>query len=191
VLPWLTAWARLIVDDASALEVANQAVAHAASGRKALKAPELRLAARDEAAKLLAHGVAAVPAHESAAGHASTTARSHTSNAAVFAPPTPGGDVDDAGAGDAKSSRSDPREQTQTGRLAIALESLAPFERLACVTYFVDGSGTDAVASLLGVSRERAVEILENAAPALAHAVGENEIPDFAATVDEVEVVTR
>jgi len=186
VLPWLTAWARLIVDDATALDVANQAVAHAASGRKALKPPELRLAAHAEAARLLARGVAAVPAAETATRHLS--AHTSTRYAAVFAPPTPG---DDASTGDAKPSRPDPREQTQTGRLAIALEALTPFERLACVTYFVDGSGTDAVAELLGVARERAVAILENAAPTLARAVGEHELPDFAAAVDEVEVVTR
>ena len=214
-MPWLTAWARLVVDDATAIDVANQAIARAASGRKALKPLELRLAARAETARLLARGAAAVPSHDSASGHAGTTAGTtagaHTHDPAAFAPPTPGGDSKsaDAGTGEQGSDhtatsaaedsltregtppRPDPREQTAQGRLAIALEALAPYERLACVTYFVDGSGTDAVASVLGVTRERAVAILEHAAPALARATGENELPDFAAAVDEVEVVNR
>jgi DNA-directed RNA polymerase specialized sigma24 family protein len=85
----------------------------------------------------------------------------------------------------------DPREQTTIGRLEIALEKLAPYERLACVSYFLDGVSTDAIASLLGVSRERAVRILEGASPTIARAVGDDTIPDFAAATDEVDVVTR
>jgi DNA-directed RNA polymerase specialized sigma24 family protein len=75
--------------------------------------------------------------------------------------------------------------------LEIALEKLAPYERLACVSYFLDGASTDSIASLFGVPRERAVRILDGAAPAIARAVGDETIPDFAAATDEVDVVTR
>jgi DNA-directed RNA polymerase specialized sigma24 family protein len=84
----------------------------------------------------------------------------------------------------------DPREHTKAGRFAIALETLRPHERLACVAYFVDGSSVDAIAALWGVPRAHAVAILESATPALARATGEHELPDFAATVDEVEVLS-
>ena len=84
----------------------------------------------------------------------------------------------------------DKREQTATGRLEMALETLAPYERLACVSYFLDGVSTDTIASLLGVPRERAIRILEGAAPFIARAVGDHVLPDFSAATDEIDVVT-
>jgi DNA-directed RNA polymerase specialized sigma24 family protein len=189
VLTWLTAWTRLIVDEDAAVGVANQAVARVASRRKRLRGTELKLAARHEAARLLAHGVAAVPSEHT----------SHTRAPAAIAEPESaepaiaevGADVyapRPAGHINATSPQArDPREQTTIGRLEIALETLAPYERLACVSYFLDGVSTDAIAALLGVPRERAVRILEGAAPSIARAVGEDTIP----ATDEVDVVTR
>lgn len=201
MLPWLTAWARLVVDDGTALEVANRAVARAASGRKALKPLELRVAARAEACRLLARGAAAVPSVENASGRGHATAALPTSSpvatTTAYAPPASAAEADgpkapeSVGAGDTRRAGPDPREQTETGRLAIALERLAPYERLACVAYFVDGASTDAIASLLAVPRERAIRILEGAAPGIARAVGDDVVPDFSAATDEVEVVAR
>ena len=59
VLPWVTAWARLIVDDATAEDVATRAVVRVASGRRSLTPATLRIRARDEAARLLARDHAA------------------------------------------------------------------------------------------------------------------------------------
>jgi len=193
VLTWLTAWARLIVDEDAAVGVANQAVTRVASRRKRLRGTDLKLAARHEAARLLAHGTAAVPSEHAphARAQASTAAQVSTepTTAAVgldaYAP-RPASHIYAPGA-----QERDPREQTTIGRLEIALEKLAPYERLACVSYFLDGVSTDAIATLLGVPRERAVRILEGAAPTIARAVGDDTIPDFAAATDEVDVVTR
>lgn len=213
MLPWLTAWARLVVDDATAADVAERAVVRAASGRKALAPLELRVAARAEAARLLAREVAAVPeavapdatAAESAVPDASRFPTS-ADVTAVFAPAsadaTAQGDPPDAldllddQRTDQRTDQPadpdpDPRQNTATGRLAIALEALAPYERLACVSYFVDGASTDAVAALLGVSRERAIGILDGAAPVLARAVGESDLPDFSVATEEVKVIAR
>ncbi len=186
MLTWLTAWARLIVEEDAAVDVANQAVTHVVSRRKRLRGTDLKLAARHEAARLLAHGRAAVPTgHGVAAG-----AQASAADSAIF---------DVANAYDPRSAshhhapdpqERDPREQTTIGRLEIALEKLTPCERLACVSYFLDGISTDAIASLFGVPRERAVRILEGAAPTIARAVGDDTIPDFSAATDEVEVVT-
>lgn len=180
------AWARLIVDDAVALDVANRAIARAASGRKRLRGTALKLAARHEAARILAHGIAAVPREDVndpvRSGDAPADASAYSPAARAPDPssqaPVPG------------PTTRDPREQTAHGRLEIALEGLAPYERLACVSYFLDGLSTDAIAALLGVPRERAVRILEGAAPAIAAAVGDRDLPDFAAATDEIDVVT-
>jgi DNA-directed RNA polymerase specialized sigma24 family protein len=188
VLTWLTAWARLIVEEDAAVDVAQQAVTRVASRRKRLRGTDLKLAARHEAARLLAHGVAAVP------GEHAPHARTQVSIAEVAI-----AEVDSdayaprpASHFDAPSPQErDPREQTTIGRLEIALEKLAPYQRLACVSYFLDGVSTDAIASLLGVPRERAVRILEGAAPTIARAVGDETIPDFSVATDEVDVVTR
>lgn len=188
MLTWLTAWARLIVDEDAAVGVANQAVTRVASRRKRLRGTDLKLAARHEAARLLAHGMAAAPSD-------------HAPHARAQAPAAepPAAEVDSDAYAPRPASHiyapspqeRDPREQTTIGRLEIALEKLAPYERFACVSYFLDGVSTDAIASLLGVPRERAVRILEGAAPSVARAVGEDTIPDFAAATDEVDVVTR
>ena len=182
MLTWLTAWARLIVDDGEAVDVANRAVARVASRRKRLRGPDLKLAARDEAARLLAQDVAAVPYKH--APHSPPRSPIVEVASEDYAP-GPARDVSPR-----HKEEHDPREQTTVGRLEIALEKLTPYERLACVSYFLDGVSTDAIASLLGVSRERAVEILEGAAPTIARAVGDDAIPDFSAATDEVEVVT-
>jgi DNA-directed RNA polymerase specialized sigma24 family protein len=182
VLTWLTAWARLIVEEGAAVDVANRAVAHVASRRKRLRGPDLKLAARDEAARLLAQDVAAVPYKH--APHSPPKSPIVEVASEEYAP-GPARDVLPR-----HKEEHDPREQTTVGRLEIALEKLAPYERLACVSYFLDGVSTDAIASLLGVSRERAVEILEGATPTIARAVGDDAIPDFSAATDEIEVVT-
>ena len=197
MLTWLTAWARLIVDDDVASQVANQAVARAASRRKRLRGADLKVAARHEAAGLLARGIAAAPKENGPASpgaYAAHAVASATFSAAAasqaYAPRAAG----DATAGDPNSGNPtprDPREQTTIGRLEMALETLAPYERLACVSYFLDGVSTDAIAALLGVPRDRAIRILEQAAPTVARAVGDNEIPDFSVATDEVEVVAR
>lgn len=199
-----------MVDDASAIEVANAALARVASGRKSLGPTELRVAARTEAARLLARGAAAVPGHTEASGGASSRnadASLAALHASAFAPPpvatppvatpplaSPAVGAPTAGANATRTpplhGPPDPREQTKAGRLAVALETLKPHERLACVAYFVDGSSVDAIAALLRVPRAHAVSILEAASPVLARATGEHELPDFAAAVDEVEVVT-
>lgn len=186
VLTWLTAWARLIVEEDAAVDVANQAVTRVASRRKRLRGTDLKLAARHEAARLLAQGVAAVPTGQglSAGAQASAAESAIFEVANAYAPRT-------ASHNHAPSPQErDPREQTTIGRLEIALEQLAPYERLACVSYFLDGVSTDAIGSLLGVPRERAVRILEGAAPTIARAVGDDTIPDFSAATDEVDVVT-
>ncbi len=188
MLPWLTAWARLIAEEEAAVDVANQAVTRVASRRKRLRGTDLKLAARHEAAHLLARGVAAVPGEQTHHGrtHASTAGTSHADVGLDAYAPRPASDTYAPG-----PQMRDPREQTTIGRLEIALERLAPYERLACVSYFLDGVSTDAIALLLAVPRERAVRILEGAAPAIAHAVGDDTVPDFSAATDEVEVVTR
>lgn len=180
MLTWLTAWTRLIVDDATALEVANHAVARAASRRKRLTGTALKLAARHEAALLLARGVAAAPQEH---GH-------HTPASSPYVEPSALAYAPSAATMGARADEWDPRTQTAVGRLEIALETLAPYERLACVSYFLDGVSTDAIATLLDVPRERAVRILEHSAPTIARAVGEYEIPDFSVATDEIEVVT-
>ncbi len=183
-MAWLTAWVRLVAAD-DAIDVATRAVTRVASQRKRLRGPELKVAVRHEAARLLAQSIAAVP---------SNLAPRPTSKAPIVElawhvyAPQPAGD-ESRRTEDPRDPR-DPREQTTTGRLEIALERLAPYERLACVSYFLDGVSTDAIASLLGVSRELAVTILEGAAPSIAAAVGDSAIPDFSAATDEVEVVT-
>lgn len=200
MLPWLTAWARLIVADAVAADVANQAIARAASHRKRLRGPDLKIAARREAARLLASGAAAVPRQDAAQPHGGpvaspggTAVGTAPYSAGAYAPrengtaapPRPGDNTDPR-----HPTQRDPREHTVTGRLEIALEELAPYQRLACVSYFLDGVNTAAIASLLGVSQDRAILILEGATPTIAHAVGDLEIPNFSAATDEVEVVT-
>jgi len=186
VLTWLTAWARLTVDDAAASQVANQAVARAASRRKRLKGSALKVAARHEAAILLAHGIAAPPSEHTPPSPATSTPATTPANTAAraYSPWT------DSGTNPSGADAPDPREQTTIGRLEMALETLAPYERLACVSYFLDGVSTDAIASLLGVPRERAIRILEGAAPTIALAVGDHTVPDFGAATDEVEVVS-
>lgn len=186
MLPWLTAWARLVVDEDAAVDVANQAVTHVVSRRKRLRGTDLKLAVRHEAARLLAHGKASVPTgHGLAAGAQASPAESAIFDVADSYTPRTAGHNDEPG-----PQERDPREHTTMGRLEIALEKLTPCERLACVSYFLDGISTDAIASLFGVPRERAVRILEGAAPAIARAVGDDTIPDFSAATDEVEVVT-
>lgn len=182
MLNWLVAWLRLIVDEDVALEVANRALTRVASRRKRLRGTDLKLAARHEAARLLAHGVAAVPSDHARQPHAEKSLTDASPGAYA---PRPAGSTFLKG-----PQERDPRERTTIGRLEIALERLAPHERLACVSYFLDGDSTDAIASLLGVTRERAVHILKGAAPAIARAVGEDTIPDFSAATDEVEVIT-
>ena len=190
-MPWLTAWARLIVDDGAAADIANQAVALAASRSKRLRGPALKVAARREASRLLARGAAAPPNentdHASGAPNKPPTSASGTTTGA-YAP----GEAGTALSSHAVPTRStpDPREQTAIGRLELALETLAPHQRLACVSYFLDGLSTDAIAALFEIPRERAIHILEGAAPTIAQAVGDHEIPDFSAATDEVEVVT-
>lgn len=158
------------MDDVEAADVANRAVALAASRRKRLRGTALKIAARHDAVRLLARGAAAVPSEY--AGH-NVSQSPNTYEAGVpTGTPAP-----------------DPREQTAVGRLEMALETLAPYQRLACVSYFLDGISTDTIASQLGVTRERAIRILEGAAPTIARAVGDYEIPDFSAQTDEVEVV--
>lgn len=201
MLPWLTAWARLIADDAVATAVAEQAVTRAASGARRLRGADLKMAARAEAARLLVRGVAAVPSAKASHHHGSSPhgARANPTQpadaASAFAPRAPspahGFGVEGLGAQGFNEPTPDPREQTAIGRLEIALEKLAPYERLACVSYFLDGASTDAVAAILGVPRARAITILETAAPVVASAVGDHSIPDFAATTDEVEVLVR
>ncbi len=192
VLTWLTAWARLIVEEDAAVNVANQAVTRVASRRKRLRGADLKLAARHEAARLLAHGMAAVPSEHAPVARAQasmaepSTAETAIAEAASSAyAPRPASHIYAP-----RPQDRDPREQTTIGRLEIALEKLAPHERLACVSYFLDGVSTDAIGSLLGVPRERAVRILEGAAPSIARAVGDDTIPDFSAATDEVDVVT-
>ncbi|NYI40279.1 hypothetical protein [Demequina lutea] len=182
MLTWLTAWVRLIADNDAAVEVANHAVTRVASRRKRLRGTDLKLAAHHEAAQLLAQGVAAVPYKH--AQHSPPKAAIVEVASEAYVP----GPARDATL--RRKEERDPREQTTVGRLEMALEKLTPYERLACVSYFLDGASTDAVASLLEVSRERAVEILEGAAPTIARAVGDDEIPDFSAATDEVEVLT-
>ncbi len=189
MLPWLTAWARLIVDDESAANVANEAIARAASRRKHLRGNALKVAARHEATRLLARGIAASPSeHEPHRPATFGSATSAEPAASAYAPRAADPADDDTSPRDPNVR--DKREQTATGRLEMALETLAPYERLACVSYFLDGVSTDAIASLLGVPKERAIRILEGAAPSIAQAVGDNVLPDFSAATDEIEVVT-
>ncbi len=185
MLPWLTAWARLIVDDAAAADVANQAVARAASRRKHLRGDALKVAARHEATRLLVRGIAAAPnEHEPPRAANSAAATPAETAASAYAPRA----ADDTSVHDPNAR--DKREQTATGRLEMALGTLAPYERLACVSYFLDGVSTDTIASLLGVPRERAIRILEGAAPFVARAVGDHVLTDFSAATDEIDVVT-
>ena len=186
-MPWLAAWTRLIVDDAVASDVANEAVARAASRRKRLRGPDLKVAARLEAARMLASGAAAAPPEHAEPSHPTSFEAPPGTHVGAYSPSHSGPAGGASGRGPASP---DPREQTAVGRLEMALETLAPYQRLACVCYFLDGASTDAVASLLGVRRERAIRILEGAAPAIVRAVGDIEIPDFSVSTDEVEVVT-
>jgi len=200
VLTWLLGWTRLIADENDAVAIANQAVARAASGSKRLTGTALRAAAAHEAARLLVRGVAAVPPDTPALARARPV---HAKvDPSAYSPPvaSEGNDGAEFAAEERQGHHPshpneqqqwDPLEQTPTRRLAAALATLAPYERLACVTYFLDGSSTDSVASLLGVSRERAIAILESASRVVALAVGDSDVPDFAASTAEVDVIGR
>ena len=142
----------------------------------------MKLAARHEAARLLSKGLAATPSESGSHTHVAPS--SGESAATAYLPGM------DGPANAHHRDALDPREKTAVGRLEMALETLAPYERLACVSYFLDGVSTDAIASILGVPRERAVRILERAAPTIARAVGDREIPDFSVATDEIDVVT-
>ncbi|NTV40202.1 MAG: sigma-70 family RNA polymerase sigma factor, partial [Demequinaceae bacterium] len=162
----------------------------AVSRRKRLTGSPLKVAARHEAARLLAKGPAAVPTEHR---HHSPAAGSDAAAVSAFGPPASALAYSQESVGRASASSHDardPREQTPAGRLEMALETLEPYQRLACVSYFLDGVSTDAIATLLGVPIERAVRILEGSAPTIARAVGEHAIPDFSAATDEIEVVT-
>lgn len=201
MLPWLLAWARLIADEEVAVAVANEAVAIAASRPKRLTGTALRAAARTEATRLLARGVAAVPddtddadvdaavsmsrasGHDDAGSRHNADARHHMRDF-----------VTEGALRDAASAFTPPADATltPTERLARALGRLHPYERLACVAYVLDGASTSDVAALLGVTHERAADILDRTYPTIAAAVGEAERPDFAAlTGTQVEVVVR
>lgn len=187
MLTWLLAWTRLIAEEPDAVDVANAAVARVAARRKRLTGHALRAAARDEAARMLARGVAAAPELDTA-GSRMLVAGDRTVPSAAFTPPA------DADGSDIETTPDDRPTYplTPAERLALALKDLAPYERLACVVAVLDGASTAEVAALLGVTHARAAAILDRAYPRLAAVTGEAERPDFHTIAgDEVAVVVR
>jgi hypothetical protein len=81
--------------------------------------------------------------------------------------------------------------RTPAERLADELAALRPHERLAAIRFYLDGESVDSIAHLFEIARSDAVTLLESVTAVLAPIVGEYDLPDFAAEVDEVEVVTR
>lgn len=76
-------------------------------------------------------------------------------------------------------------------RLADALPTLRPHERLAAVRYYLDGESVEAIADLFDIARDGAVALLEQVTSVLAPIVGEHDLPDFASEATEIEVVSR
>ncbi len=76
-------------------------------------------------------------------------------------------------------------------RLADELASMRPHERLAAVRFYLDGESVDSIAHLFDIARDDAVALLESVTAVLAPIVGEYDLPDFAAQVSEIDVVSR
>jgi DNA-directed RNA polymerase specialized sigma24 family protein len=82
-------------------------------------------------------------------------------------------------------------QRTPAERLADALAALHPHERLAAIRFYLDGESVTSIAQMFGIARPEAVALLESVTAILAPIVGEYDLPDFAADVDEIEVMTR
>lgn len=81
--------------------------------------------------------------------------------------------------------------RTPAERLADALPTLRPHERLAAVRYYLDGESVESIADLFDITRDDAVKLLEHVTSVLAPIVGEHDLPDFAAEATEIDVVSR
>ncbi len=214
-LPAVTAWVDLVLGgDDRAHRMASDAIVTAASAPGVATVSDVTHAARDDIARRLAGGEAAVPAPPATQQDQPPSRADAPSPAAAQQPPLPPvradasspylpayvGPVpaprrasDDSGAARPPGEVVDeePELRTPAARLADGLAALRPHERLAAVRFYLDDVSTDSIASLLGIDRHDAVALLESVTAVLAPIVGESDLPDFAAVVDQVEVVTR
>lgn len=209
VLPSVTAWVELVVGAERAAQLASDAVVAAASARKVTSLAELSRAARDDVARKLAATEAAFPVErptdEDSAGPKPEPEPDPGRGPGEHAPHDDA--PDDASSpyapGNARPEGEDPLEdepsdddptpdrRSPAELLADALAGLRPHERLAAVRFYLDGESAASVADLFGIPRDDAVALLESVTAILAPVVGEFDLPDFAAEVDEIEVVTR
>lgn len=112
------------------------------------------------------------------------------------APYLPGNEASDhdhepAPVGKAHHKAPGQERRTPTERLADELTDLRPHERLAAVRFYLDGESVTSIAHMFDIARVDAVALLESVTAVLAPIVGEYDLPDFAAEVDEIEVMTR
>ncbi len=117
-------------------------------------------------------------------------------NAEASSPYLPGNEAPDHDpkslpVGKARHKEAEQDRRTPAERLADELAALRPHERLAAIRFYLDGESVDSVAQLFDIARSDAVTLLESVTAVLAPIVGEYDLPDFAAEVDEIEVVTR
>lgn len=213
-LPSVTAWAELVVGADRAPQLASDAVVAAASARGVATLPELARASRDHIASTLARGESRVPnlpptdgldpallAHADAADDVPDKEPTDDARASA-APYLPGNATPEhkeerehedqqPSMKNAPGREPEPDRRSPAERLADALDALRPHERLAAVRFYLDGESVNSVAELFGVARTDAVKLLESVTAVLAPIVGEFDLPDFAAEVDEIDVVTR
>lgn len=175
----------------------------AASARGLTTLSELTRAARDEIARALARGEARVPtlppldgrdptppAHADAVDEEPAAA---VESSAPYLPEdgTPGHEDERPPVNNARRQEPEQDRRSPAERLADELAALRPHERLAAVRFYLDGESVNSIAQLFDIARGDAVALLESVTAVLAPIVGEYDLPDFAAEVDEVEVMTR
>ncbi len=214
----VTAWAELVVGPDRAQQLASDAVVSAASARGIATLSELTRAARDDIARSLGRGESRVPtlpplegmdsthpaavaaaraaAAEADGADAAAVDEEPAANAEASAPYLPGNgapDHDHEPPPVGKAHDHDPEQDRRTPaeRLADELAALRPHERLAAIRFYLDGESVDSIARLFDIARSDAVTLLESVTAVLAPIVSEYDLPDFAAEVDEIEVVTR
>lgn len=202
----VTAWADLVVGPDHAQQFAADAVVSAASTRGAATVSDITRAARDAIAHTVARGEFRFPSLPPLDGRDPTLPGAVPAAVAVDEQPpatdeasaaylpenkAPDHDHKPPPVGTASHNESEFDRRTPAERLADTLAALRPHERLAAIRFYLDGESVDSVAQMFDIARSDAVALLESVTAVLAPIVGEYDLPDFAAEVDEVEVVTR
>jgi DNA-directed RNA polymerase specialized sigma24 family protein len=157
--------------------------------------PATVAAARAAAAQAAAAAAGADEADAHASDH-EPVADKQASDPEASAPYLPGNEASEHGhesppVGTVRHRGQVQDQRTPAERLADALAALHPHERLAAIRFYLDGESVASIAQMFGIARPDAVALLESVTAILAPIVGEYDLPDFTADVDEIEVMTR